>query len=164
MNRTQLNGALLGNGAPTNRVNMVMGSIVTCVSSIVLAAMRAFSGVTQGIANGLMSLGATGPITGSTECSASTSITLGAWVVGTLPPMQTTGIAQSTIVLTRRGAISATLAAQATGQIVLGSRVGFTGSTGAQATSSITLAAFAADAPPERTTRMGPQNRETAVQ
>ena len=164
MNRTPINGALLGNGAPTNRVNMVMGLIVSCVSSIVLAAMRAFSGVTSGIASSLLGLGATGPITGTTSASAVTSINLGALVVDTLPPLQTSAIAQSSIVLTRRGHIAATGLAQASSQMVLSARVGFAGSTGAQALSSMALVAFAADAPLERTTRMGPQNRETAVQ
>lgn len=164
MNRTQINGARLGNGSPNTRIAMTLDSIVSCVTSIVLAAMKTVGGVTHGVVAAAMSLTAKRPMTGSTSGSASTSIVLGAYHQKAFQALQTTGTAITSAPLIRRGSMQSTSVAAASSQIALGARIRMDGTTTARAVSSVILNPFAADAPIERTTRVPYEKRETAVQ
>lgn len=164
MNRTQINGARLGNGSPNTRIAIAISSIAQCVSSILLAAMRVVEGVTTGVASALVSLSVKRPMTGTTSVSAATSVVLGAYCQKAFQALQTTGSAITSGPLIRRGAMQSTSIAAASTQVTLSAQIAMTGTTTARAVSSVILSPFSAEAPPERTTRVPYEKRETAVQ
>ena len=163
MNSHQINGAVIGNGNPSNVGYLVLTTLVRATSTALLTALRYITGATTAVARSISLIGGTVLLTGTTTASATTSIDLTIVSPNAFGAMGSYPAATSTISLITRGPMAAATTGEATSVVTIVARISVLGSTTAVAASSIALTALGTDAPPDRTMVLPFEYREMQV-